>query len=160
MAQTQEKADLAADLLLHNHRLGDSCHGSGAVEEYTAKLADRDAGLFLEFVDAYASLEGIRMGDFVQWVDGTYSRVSHHWGDSVQTTRANQGSFYVSRHGSVSFSGSLDPSIPLEHLEPTGEMMAGNCWTFSGDFPGASRGVWASVHGWRVYRFRKDCCGL
>lgn len=76
---------------------------------------------------------GPRVGDFVQMLDGTLRRFAHSWDHGIQTTcaggLANDQSFY---HGGsvVSFSGSLDRSIPFLWLERTNKMRNGAFWTF------------------------------
>ena len=58
----------------------------------------------------------MRVGDYVLAVDGTLRRVAHIWPDTVQlTSNATNGSFHLGTSG-VSYSGGLEPGIPLESI--------------------------------------------
>ena len=61
-----------------------------------------------------------RLGDFVRFSD-RLERISHDWGDTVQTSEG--GSFYLAEGGHASFSGGLNPSVPKERLRKTEEIL-------------------------------------
>jgi len=88
-----------------------------------------------------------RVGDFVKLADGSVHRFSHDWGDSLQHSKG--GSWYFGE-GFMSFSGSLEPSIPIGKLKATDETRMGACWFFHGDWHRAHSAVYASVE-CRVY---------
>ena len=84
--------------------------------------------------------DGVRVGDFILSGDKVL-RVAHDWGDEVQPTFGNPGgSFYLTRNGFCSFSGSLDCSIPKTSLVLTEERRAGSVWFFSRDHSMAHNG--------------------
>ena len=85
--------------------------------------------------------KGIRMGDYVILKNPkSMSRVTHDWGDSVQTGGDKDGSFYLGDSG-ISYSGSLDPSISKKKFKKTNMKKKGLIWIFDKDFAGAGRGV-------------------
>lgn len=111
------------------------------------ELDERDAAIFSERFHAYQDIHGPRVGDFVRFADGHLERISHHWGDSVQTSES--GSFYLGK-GYCSFSGSLNPAIPLDELEYRADHKRGSVWFFHHDEWRAHNGVNASLD-FRVY---------
>ena len=78
------------------------------------------------------------VGDFVRFSD-RLERISHDWGDTVQTSEG--GSFYLGEGGHASFSGGLNPSVPKEQLRKTEEILSGRFWFFHRDFWMAHNGV-------------------
>jgi len=86
-------------------------------------------------------ISGPRIGDFVRFPAGEIERISHDWGDSVQTSPVGAGSFYLSYEGNASFSGGLNPSIPKDSLRETDEIRKATFWFFHHDWAGADRGV-------------------
>lgn len=98
------------------------------------------------------AIPGPRVGDFVEMLDGTTRRFTHHWGDGIQTTYYTKerghwdASFYFGREGYVSFSGSLDKAIPLEKLQQIeGGAKPGNVWFFHHNEMRAHNGVYCTV---------------
>lgn len=90
------------------------------------------------------ALDGPRVGDFVQMLDGTRRRFSERWPGGMQTTCAGKleadQSFFLS--GSFAdFSGSLDAVIPFGQLELTGEACEGRFWMFHHNEVRAHNGV-------------------
>jgi hypothetical protein len=69
---------------------------------------------------------------------GELERFSHDWGDGLQTSPG--GSWYMGE-GYVSFSGGLNPTIPIERIERTEETRDGCFWLFHHNFWGTGRGV-------------------
>lgn len=103
-------------------------------------LDDTDKAIYFERVEALRDKAGTpQVGHFVRFGDGTHRRISHDWGDEVQTS--DGGSFHLSASGDLSFSGSLYPSIPTESLSSTGEYKTGGAWFFSHDHRIAHNGV-------------------
>ena len=64
------------------------------------------------------------------------------------------GSFHLG-DGYTSFSGSLNPVVPLEKLIDTGEIRQGRFWFFSGDWPRANNSVDVEAP-CRVYRYSEE----
>lgn len=104
---------------------------------------ERDAEIARERVRAWNERPGARVGDWVTLRDGSWRRFTHDWGDGLQTTIKNNvdTSFYLGK-GYVSFSGSLDPTLPRADLVETSETKNGNFWFFHHDSVGAHRGVY------------------
>ena len=122
---------------------------------------ERDCAIRAERIAMRESREGPRVGDFIEMLDGTLRRFTHKWNDGLQTTYiwqtgADKGkpadaSFHLSADGSLSFSGSLDSSIPFASIEPTGETRDGAVWFFHHGEMKAHNGVHTTVP-CRVYR--------
>ena len=113
----------------------------------TTELDERDAAIFSERFHALQDVHGPRVGDFVRFADGRLERISHHWGDTVQTSES--GSFYLGK-GYCSFSGGLNPGIPTSELEYRAEHKRGSVWFFHHDEWKAGNGVSADLD-FRVY---------
>ena len=109
---------------------------------------ERDTEILQAREAAYNARQGPRVGDFIRRQDGQLARFSHDWGDGLQSSAG--GSFYLG-NGYGSFSGSLDPMIPQDRIQPTGELLLGWFWFFHHDFAGAGRGVNCEML-CRVYR--------
>lgn len=121
------------------------------------ELDERDAAIKAEIQAGIDTLTGQpRVGDFIEFANGTVERVSHVWDgmaehggtDGVQTSEG--GSWHVSR-GGASFSGGLNSIIPMDTLTDTGETRKGSGWFWHHDWSGANRGVPATFT-FRVYR--------
>ncbi|WP_234265119.1 hypothetical protein [Hydrogenophaga sp. NFH-34] len=103
-------------------------------------LDERDQALAKVIKAAWLDRPGMRVGDFVHWPNGEVRRCSYDWGDGMQTSKIDKGSFYIGRDAGVSFSGGLQPANPMEFFKPTDEIMDGRFWFFSHGRPGAGRG--------------------
>jgi hypothetical protein len=109
-----------------------------------------DADLLAVREQEYNQVVGPRVGDFLRVANGML-RFTHDWGDGIQTTVgrnhpcSGDASFYLSRDGYVSFSGSLDPTISKATLRDTGETLKGSFWFFHHDHPGAGCGVYCEM---------------
>lgn len=84
-----------------------------------------------------------RIGDYVRFSTGQVERFSDDGGDAFQTSPG--GSFYLCGSGNASFSGGLNPSIPMDSLSLTDEENEGRFWFFHHGSAGAHRGVYFSV---------------
>ena len=91
-------------------------------------------------ISAFNAIKTIREGDYVRHLSGRMDRVTYVWPDSAQT-RGCQESFYLGEGGYVSYSGGLDPDIPLTILVLTDEVKKGMIWFFSRDHHTAHNGV-------------------
>ena len=91
-------------------------------------------------VNAFNAIKTIREGDYVRHLSGKMDRVTHVWDDSAQTGGC-QSSYYLGERGYVSYSGGLDPGIPLNKLVLTDEVKKGMVWFFSRDNHTANNGV-------------------
>jgi hypothetical protein len=85
-----------------------------------------------------------RVGDILLKGDKVL-RFTHNWDDSLQVTTGNDathhGGFYLNKDGSSSFSGTLDPSVPLVEIEATKETREAAFWTFHNDDACAHNGI-------------------
>jgi len=91
-------------------------------------------------LEQWNKIEGIRVGDYLQLEEEEKPRrVAHNWGDGVQPSIGN-GSLYLG-NGYMSYSGSLDKTIPNENLVLTSDIKDGDCWFFDKDRAGAGRGI-------------------
>ncbi len=116
-----------------------------------------DKAILAARIEEWDKHEGPRVGDFVNTSKGLL-RLTHDWGEDIQTTVpgthpcAGDVSFYFSKGGYMSFSGSLDHGIPKARLQLTPEVREGSCWFFSHDYVEAHNGVHVKVP-CRVYQF-------
>ena len=108
--------------------------------DYSGRPAfdEKDAELLAARIVDRDKIDGPRIGDFVQFADGTLHRFSHDWGEDIQ--HSEHGSFYFGREGWVDFSGSLFQAILKSKLRPIGDR-PGRFWFFHHDLTGAHRGV-------------------
>ena len=100
-------------------------------------------------INALNAVKKIRAGDYVRHLSSKMDRVTHVWDDSAQTG-GGQSSYYLGEGGYVSYSGGLDPGIPLAKLVLTDEVKKGMVWFFSRDHHTAHNGVDFSID-FRVY---------
>ena len=73
---------------------------------------------------AFDAHPGPRVGDYIYIPSDDdripeYTRITHDWGDQVQTGGHSGSSYYLSEGGCLSYSGSLDPGIKTADLIPT-----------------------------------------
>ena len=113
------------------------------------RISERDHAILQDNVIVYDKAKGPRVGDFIRFSDNVMHRFSHHWGDSIQTSKIDSGSFYFDR-GWASFSGSLDPAIDINEIHETSETRLGRVWFFHHGFAHAHSAVYAVVP-FRVY---------
>jgi hypothetical protein len=83
------------------------------------------------------------VGDFVKMPNGKLERFAYDWGDSLQTCEG--GLFYMNARGGASFSGSLNPSVPLNQIVVIPEQMEGLFWTFHHDHVEAHNGIYFRI---------------
>lgn len=117
------------------------------------QLDARDEEIRQQRIAAWSRRVGPRVGDFVEMLDGTLRRLTHDWGDDIQTTSGFQPgdvSFYFG-DGHCSFSGSLDAAIPKVRLDDTGVLKDGPVWFFHHAIAGGGRAVRCAIP-CRVYR--------
>lgn len=123
------------------------------LQEEVKRCHDReDRAILAERVTALTKISGPRCGDWLTLPDGTTARIAHHWGDTVQPSTGNgdTGSFYLG-DAFADYSGGLEPGIPVERLQDTGESRDGRVWFFSRDMHMAHNGVHFTAS-FRVYR--------
>lgn len=119
----------------------------------TEEFDTRDAEIMAERAAKRDAHDGPRVGDFVEFTDGTLGRFSYDRGDSMQWSVGECfNSFHLHKAGGVSFSGSLYASLPKAELEHIGER-PGWFWIFHHGYVQAHSGVNGQVP-CRVYRFK------
>jgi len=105
---------------------------------------------------AYNEHAGPRVGDYAVFPDGHEERICHDWGDVLQATDGRFGSsFNLGRGGWASFSGGLNPGVPIRKFERTPDTKPGAFWFFDRNMPRAYAAVYARIE-CRVYRIRED----
>lgn len=115
------------------------------MDQYT--FDEFDAGILSERQKARFRLSGPQIGDYVERADGMKARFTHEWNDGLQTTSwskdgaKDHGGFYLNNNGSMSYSGSLEPSIPKTHLRLKDGLSRASFWFFHHGETGAHRGV-------------------
>ena len=117
--------------------------------------ATKDFDLISEYMDSFNLRVGSRVGDFIKIDQSTYTRITHHWGEALQTG-STVDSYHLGR-GCVSYSGGLDPSVPTSFFEthPKETTKQGRIWIFSNGWSGGDRGVFLTVP-FRVFRIKTD----
>jgi hypothetical protein len=119
----------------------------GMLDEFDLAIRDRR-------IIAWNKRTGPRVGDFCLLPDGTETRFTNDWGKGIQTTSGSEpGSFYFGE-GWMDYSGALDPGIPRDSLEDTGQVKPGAAWIFHHDQPKAHNAVAVAVP-CRVYRVKR-----
>ena len=99
---------------------------------------EKDEVILSQRIQSWNERMGPRVGDYIRLKDGALERFTYHWPDGMQTGFG--GSFYLGT-GYVSYSGSLNPNIPIDRIQDTGEMMNGTFWFFHHDMQCAHNGV-------------------
>lgn len=92
----------------------------------------------------YASISGIRIGDFVRFADTRVMRVAYIWRHNNTIQVASGGSFYFGESDGgafMSYSGGLESPMPISRFAPTDEEMDGNVWTFHHEYATANNDV-------------------
>lgn len=124
-----------------------------------------NAAILAQRLAEFDAVQGPRVGDFIRLPRKhrhhvEYTRITHDWGDTVQTGGTAGGSYYLYGPG-LSYSGSLDRGICKAQLIPTGEAREGSVWFFNEGISGAGRGKYFSVP-MRVFAIREgaDLSGL
>ena len=115
-------------------------------------IDERDREIIAERVTALDERVGPRVGDFVEFPDDVTRRISHDWGDEVQTS--DGGSWYLGK-GYTSFSGGLFGVTPKTDLVLTGETCEGSVWIFHHDSRRAHNGVDTTIP-FRVYQCSEE----
>lgn len=131
-----------------------------STQDVNAHLDAIDAQILAEAMANRGQIPAPRMGDFVRFSSGEIERFSHNWGgDAMQTSPKHCGSFYLYGSGGASFSGSLNPSTPIELLRLTDETMMGEFWFFHHGHACAHNGVYFSIP-CRVYTTTAEYTGF
>ena len=114
------------------------------------ELDNKDKEIYAQRVQAWDAVSGPRVGDYCKLIDGTLRRFTHNWGDSLQTTVSGShpcygdASFYFGC-GYMSFSGSLDSSIPVDQFADTRETKNGSAWFFHHNYAKAHNRISVTV---------------
>ena len=91
------------------------------------------------------------VGDYLVMSDGTSSRITHLWNDSVQDG-GGSGSFYLSPSGHADYSGGLNSAKPRNKIVLTSEKRKAKFWIFGRNIWGANRGFYfyIDVKVWKI----------
>jgi hypothetical protein len=126
----------------------------------------RNAELLARRLARFNARDGARVGDFIRLPrvhrhHVEFTRITHDWGDKLQTGGGTHGAYFMCRSGFMSYSGSLDAGIASAQIVPTDETRNGSLWFFDQDQSGAGRGVYFSAP-MRVFAVREgaDLSGL
>lgn len=98
-----------------------------------------------ERIREYNKIKSIRVGDYIEELNGKMSRVTHIWKFSKKEGGwhiQNGGfcrSFYLG-YGYCSYSGSLDEGYNINRLKKTNKKKMGYIWFFDNDISGVGRG--------------------
>ena len=99
--------------------------------------------IFKSRVEQYDKIEGIRVGDWVRFPDGTMNRVTHIWDVEPERqiqTGGNGCGFYLG-DGYISYSGGLDPAVPESKFTLVPETKLGWVWFFKKNYRAAHNGI-------------------
>jgi hypothetical protein len=116
-------------------------------------LDEKDTALLAEYVEAFGTRHGPRVGDWVDFADGVRRRISHVWdfkGECPGYQTSDGGSWAFFR-GGCSFSGSLFSTVPGHSLNLTDEVRPGEVWIAHHGRLVAECGRYAEI-GFRVFR--------
>ena len=105
---------------------------------------DRNLIILKEKQDLFLKDNRLKQGVFLKMPDGEYLRITHYFGDGVQTAKEFEGSYYLGE-GTMSYSGSLDPIIKTENIRPTNETKIGHCWFFADRHSGGAKGIQCEI---------------
>lgn len=118
-------------------------------------LNERNLEILRDRALKYLSNEAPQVGDYVELPNGEQRRFTYAWPSGIQiTSTPGGGSFYLGS-GGASYSGSLEPSLPIEHLKNTGNRKVARFWFFSHNEACAHNGidVYMPV---RIWKFEPD----
>lgn len=114
---------------------------------------------------AFNARPGARVGDYLQLPKLypkllAFTRLTHDWGDQLQTGGTPGGGYYFTNNGFLSYSGGLDPGVKrADIIETQVDEKPGSVWFFDGDISGAGRGVYFTVP-MRVFCLREEVKSL
>jgi len=118
-----------------------------------------NADILAERQARFDATPGPRVGDFLLLPQldpraQAYTRFTHAWDDGLQVGGHEEGSYHINPRGFISYSGGLDPRIPLGDIIPTGEMRDGSVWFFDRGLPCGGRGIYTKIL-FREFRLRE-----
>jgi len=122
-------------------------------EEKFDNLIAKDLKLFKLIEEEIIKKEEPQEGDFVEYADGLFARISrNHQNKNFQLS--NKIGVFVSKGGTAQASGCTWDSdlediakerLKFNNLKPTTKTMKGHCWMFSDGNSGAHRGVYYDI---------------
>lgn len=116
---------------------------------------ETDKAIFEQRAAARDRREGPRVGDFIDYSDGTVRRISYVWDgeympDGIARYQTTDGGSFFLGSDFMDYSGSLYPGVRASALRATGKTRPGSCWIFHHDYMTAHNGVDGEV-ACRVY---------
>ena len=134
--------------------LQNECCGYRNGEEKFNNIIAGDIQLFKKIEQSIAEIKEPIDGDFVEYEEGKFSRISTCRHNKTFQISNNIG-ICVSANGLSSASGCTWDSdfdyikserLTLDNLLPTTKTIKGKCWTFSGNQAGGGRGVHSDIN--------------
>ena len=132
--------------------LQDVCCYRNNSEKIFDDLIAKDLELFASIETALLKRKEPQEGDFVEYADGKFARISaDHRNGSFQLS--NKIGVYVSECGSQASGCTWDPDLDdiererlvFSNLTLAAKTMQGHCWMFSGGYSGGDRGVYHNI---------------
>jgi len=135
--------------------LQDEClyHSSNGAERFE-KIVTGDKKLFKEIEQNMTEIQEPVDGDFVEYAEGKFSRISTCRHNKTFQISNNIGIF-VGKSGSSMASGCTwdkdfdyidSKRLTFKNLTLTSKTLKGRCWTFSGNSAGAGRGIYSEIN--------------
>jgi hypothetical protein len=123
-------------------------------------ILKKNSDLLRRKAKVFNKIKSVRVGDYLEYSPGAFTRFTHKWDDSIQTG-GSSGSSYFLGDGYLSYSGSLDDGVKITDVILTKKKKKGSVWFFSEDLSGGGRGV-HYIMNFRVYKLKKnaDVSGL
>ncbi|EAK8277500.1 hypothetical protein ACM12L_001835 [Campylobacter jejuni] len=132
--------------------LQDVCCYRNNSEEIFDNLIAKDLKMFASIETALLAIKEPKEGDFVEYADGKFARISvDHRNGTFQLS--NNIGVFVSEYGSQASGCVWDPNLDyikrerliFDNLKPTSKTMKGRCWMFSEGNAGGHGGVWYDI---------------
>jgi hypothetical protein len=102
-------------------------------------ICNQNIDIISKLVETRNKRTDILTGDFLILPDGSESRITYNWGDSVQDG-GGSSSFYLHSSGNASYSGGLNDPKPVKKITFTGKTKTALFWIFSKNWSGSNRG--------------------
>lgn len=114
-------------------------------------ICNENINIIKQLTETRKKRNDILVGDYLQMPDGSESRVTYCWDNEVQDG-GGSGSFFLSKSGNASYSGSLNGAKSNELIKLTEQTKPALFWIFSRNWSGANRGFYfyIDVKVWKI----------